>query len=507
MTHPAPPFDPAAFNMAAYVLAGAAAHPDKVALAILTPSRAERWSYARLEAAIRGAASGFLQMGLTPGARVLLRLGNSAEFPVAFLGALAAGLVPVPTSAQLTRPEITAMAADLDPALIVAGAGIACPDHPAPVLDEARLRGFENLPPAPWHLGDAGRLGYIIFTSGSSGRPRAVAHAHRAILARQMMRDGWEGLTPHDRLLHAGAFNWTYTLGTGLMDPWLAGATALVPGPSVTPAQLPLLMRRQDVTIFAAVPGIYRRLLRGDLPALPRLRHGLSAGEALPAALRAQWRARTGTDLHEALGMSECSTFISGSPTRPAPEGRIGYPQPGRQVAVLDPEGQPVPPGTPGILAIHHSDPGLCLTYANAPEDMAARRIGPWFLTGDRVQADADGALRYLGREDDMMNAGGYRVSPLEVEHAMAACPGAGDLAAAELTTPGGAGIIALFYTGTATPEALSAHAQRHLARYKQPRLWLHRDSLPRNANGKLDRRALRHTPLPAQEPPTPPLA
>jgi acyl-coenzyme A synthetase/AMP-(fatty) acid ligase len=140
--------------------------------------------------------------------------------------------------------------------------------------------------------GDPDRLAYLVFTSGSSGEPKAVAHAHRAIWARRMMVDGWYGLTPEDRLLHAGAFNWTFTLGTGLLDPWAMGATALIPAPGVPVEALPLLLRRHDATILAAAPGIFRRLLRSDGEiALPRLRHGLSAGEKLPEPLRAQWRA------------------------------------------------------------------------------------------------------------------------------------------------------------------------------------------------------------------------
>src|SRR5690606_13333374 len=109
--------------------------------------------------------------------------------------------------------------------------------------------------------------------------PMAVVHAHRAIIARGMMHDGWEGLTEADRLLHAGAFNWTYTLGTGLMDPWTVGATALIPGAGVQAGRLASLLQQYEATIFAAAPGVYRQMLRAALPALPHLRHGLSAGE------------------------------------------------------------------------------------------------------------------------------------------------------------------------------------------------------------------------------------
>lgn len=484
---------PAAFNLAAHVLAGGAGAPDKVALQILRPTGAERWSYARLTAAVQGVAAGLRARGLEPGDRVLLRLGNTVEFPLAFLGAIAAGLVAVPTSAALTAAEIGPMAAAVAPRLILAAPGVALPDPaPCPVVTAETLRGWEALPPAPWHLGDPDRPGYIVFTSGTSGRARGVVHAHRAILARRMMWDGWYGLTPADRLLHVGAFNWTFTLGTGLMDPWSAGATALIPAEGTDPRALALLARRFDATIIAGVPGIFRRLLRDGLPPLPRLRHGLSAGEKLPRALREAWVRATGTDLHEAMGMSEVSTFVSGCPDRPAPPGTLGWPQPGRRVAVLGPDGAPVAPGEPGILAVHHSDPGLFLGYLDAPGDTAARFAGDWFLTGDLVAARPDGALDSLGRADDQINAGGYRISPAEVEAAFDGLPGLTDCAAVELTLPGGATVVALAYTGTPDPQALAARAGERLARWKQPRVTRAFAALPRGANGKLNRRAIR---------------
>ncbi len=480
------------FNMAAYVLHEGAAHPDKAALAVIGPARAERWSYARLIAAVRGTATGFLQAGLRPGDRVLMRLGNHPSFPIAYLGAIAAGLVPVPTSAMLTAPEITHIAHEIEPALIVAGEGIALPAHPAPILPEAALQGFAELPAAPWHMGDADRLGYIVYTSGSSGHARAVMHAHRAIRARRLMFAGWYDLQAADRLLHAGAFNWTFTLGTGLMDPWTLGATALIPAAGVEPQQLPLLAKRHGATIIAGAPGIFRRMLRAEWPTWDSLRHGLTAGERLDPALRRLWQQRTGTDLHEAMGMSECSTFLSGSPARPAPEGTAGYPQPGRQIAILGPDGTPVSFGSEGQLAIHSSDEGLCLGYMNAADETAARYRGAWFLTGDFARADADGAISVLGRTDDLMNAGGLRVAPAEIEEKLAAVPDAGEVAVAEIMVAPATTVIAAFWTGPATQGALKTAVEAGLARYKQPREYIHLDSLPRTATGKINRRALR---------------
>lgn len=481
-----------AFNFARHVLTSASAAPGKLALAVISPSAAERWSYERLIAAVRGTATGLLRRGLRQGDRVLLRIGNEPAFPIAYLGCIAAGIVPVPTSAMLTPREVGRIARDIRHSLTIAGPGIALPDDDAPVLPAAEIAGMAELPPADWDMGDPDRLAYIVYTSGSSGQPRAVMHAHRAILARRMMFDGWYGLTATDRLMHAGAFNWTFTLGTGLMDPWTAGATALIPADGTAIEQIPLLARRHGATLLAAAPGVFRRMLRADWAALPEVRHGLTAGERLDPALRDAWQARTGTDLHEAMGMSECSTFLSGSPARPAPLGSAGYPQPGRRIAIVDGAGTPLPPGTPGELAVHRTDPGLFLGYLNQPGETAARFRGEWFVTGDLAVQAADGSMATLGRADDIMNAGGFRVAPGEVEDALAAVDGIGDVAATELAVGGGASIIAAFWTGPAGEAALRNAAEAGLARYKQPRDYIHLDSLPRTPTGKVNRRALR---------------
>ncbi|TJZ83083.1 class I adenylate-forming enzyme family protein [Paracoccus hibiscisoli] len=475
-------------NLAEHVLRAGLDVPDGQALVVMGHDDAQVWSHAELRRAVLGTATGLLRAGLRPGDRLLMRLANRPAFPIAYLGAIAAGVVPVPTSAQLTAPEITRIATRIAPAVIVAGAGVPLPDHPAPVLTEDDLDGFATMPPAEFAQGAADRLGYIVFTSGSSGQPRAVMHAHRAILARQAMMQGWYGLRPDDRLLHAGAFNWTFTLGTGLLDPWTLGATALIPAPGTPIEQIPALAARHGATILAGAPGIFRRLLRADWPPIATLRHALAAGERLDPALRAAWTARTGTDIHEAMGASEISTFLSGSPDRPAPPGTAGYPQPGRHVAVLDTDG----PGQPGPLAVRADDPGLFLGYLDDPAATRACFRDGWFLTGDLAQAAPNGAITLLGRADDIMNAGGFRIAPPEIEDHLATHPDAGDVAVAELPVAPGVTIVAAFWTGPATPAQMQALAQDGLARYKQPRAWIPLDALPRTPTGKINRRALR---------------
>jgi acyl-coenzyme A synthetase/AMP-(fatty) acid ligase len=254
-------------------------------------------------------------------------------------------------------------------------------------------------------------------------------------------------------------------------------------------------MADHGATIFAAAPGVYRKLLSPNVPlTLPDLRHGLSAGEKLAATIREAWTQATGTLVYEAFGMSEISTFVSSCPDAPVRGSALGRPQPGRQVAILDDDGTPVARGRSGVIAVHRSDPGMMLGYVDAPEETAARFAGDWFLTGDRGAMDNDDQITYLGRNDDMMNAGGYRVSPLEVEAALSDAPGIDAIAVTDVEVKPDVRVIVAFYTGPAPvdPDDLANFAQSSLARYKQPRDYIHLTELPTGPNGKLARKALR---------------
>ena len=337
---------PTPFNMAAHVLARAGVTPDKAALTIVAPDGASDWSYGALRAAVLGTGTGLLRAGLTRGDIVLMRLGNTVDFPLAYLGAIAVGLVPAPTAAQLTAHEVAKMVRALGPAAILRDPRVPCPDDTgAAVIGTDALAEMRALPAADFDLGDPDRLAYVIHTSGTAGVPRAVAHAHRAIWARRMMHDGWYGLRADDRLMHAGAFNWTYTLGTGLMDPWTVGATALIPDEGVPPDALPGLMHRHDATIFRRRA---RRLPQGAGGAQP---HGV----ARPAPRAGRRRescptpsAPTGAPppARPSTRPTACRNARPSSPAaRPSPAhpGTLGRPQTGRRVAIVDADGAPAP--------------------------------------------------------------------------------------------------------------------------------------------------------------------
>ena len=344
---------------------------------------------------------------------------------------------------------------------------------------------------------------YMIYTSGTTARPKGVVHAQRAAWGRQPMYDGWYGLTSADTMLHAGAFNWTYTLGTGLTDPWAIGATAVVYTGEKTPDVWPRLIKASRATLFAAVPGVFRQILKHARPTredLGTLRHGLIAGETPPTELFDEWREATGVDLYEALGMSEISTYISAGPTVPRRPGKIGKAQAGRSIAILpdaDDTGPdpltPLPPGTEGMLAVHRSDPGLMIGYwCRANEENDVWR-GEWFIGGDRARIDEDGYVTHLGRANDVMKVLGYRVAPQEVEAVLVRHPDIAEAACFQHEVKPGVSIIVACVVPTNSsvqpePDDIVAFAAKYLADYKRPREIRVVSDLPKTPNGKIRR-------------------
>ncbi len=501
---------PAQFNMARYCLAAAQTTPDKVALLVVSDAQApveqaEAWTYRQLDDAVRRVAAGLRAFGLEPGARLMIRMGNTSDYALLFFGAIAAGCVPLPSSAQLTEEEATFLLTDSGALALALSADLAITPSPdVRVFGPAAIAALRATdPPQDYAPTAADDPAFLVYTSGTTGQPKGVLHAQRSAWGRRPMYQGWYGIRSDDVMLHAGAFNWTYTLGVGLTDPWANGATAVLYNGPRDVTVWPLLMAKFRATVFAAVPGLYRQILKyNDLHAfdLSSLRHGLTAGEALNLALLEQWRATTGKELYEALGMSECSTYISSSPSVPVKPGSPGKPQQGRCVVALPVEGgeEPLMVGETGLLAVHRSDPGLMLGYWNRPEEEALVYRGEWFIGGDLAHFDADGYLVYHGRNDDVMNAMGYRVSPLEVEHCLSQHPAVAEVAVTELTVREGVSVIAAFVVPRDPDEPdgvdaapLLAYAHQHLAAYKCPREVIFTASLPRTANGKVRRRDL----------------
>jgi acetyl-CoA synthetase len=506
---PAQSHVPARFNMAAYAIGrAAAARPGAPALIVVDDAKSERpaevWSFSEIEDAVLRIAGGLEAAGLTPGARILIRLDNTSAYALSFFGAIAGGFVPLPTSSQLTEREVGFLLADSGAEAVAIGGGLSLGPIPAGV------RVFEGQeiermaaagPRATFADTAADDPAFLMYTSGTTATPKGVLHAQRSAYGRRPMYRGWYGIGPSDRMLHAGAFNWTFTLGTGLTDPWANGATSIIYTGENDPGVWPHLIAGTGATLFAAVPGVYRQMLKYADPSrgtLGALRHGLMAGETPPPGLFEEWERRTGRPLYEALGMSEISTYVSSGRDVPRRPGAVGKPQPGRRIAVLPLDGgtDPLPAGSEGLLAVHRSDPGLMLGYWKRPEEEALVHRGEWFIGGDLAIMDADGYIYHRGRANDLMKAQGYRVSPLEVEAALIEHPAIAEVACAEVRVREDVSVIGAFVVPKdglrPSKDEIERFAAERLAPYKRPRAVVLVDSLPRTANGKLMRSALK---------------
>jgi len=461
-------------------------------------------------------------LGLGAGERILVRLPNSIDYPTAFLGSMKRGAIAVPTSTLLTAEEVQYLVKDSGAAAIVidqdawntlgsglAGSGLrvalvcgggaiaSVPGVEALELERA-LAGI-----ASWEAPEATRPddpAYLVYTSGTTGYPKGVLHGHRALIGRSPASTYWFDFAPGgDRILHSGKFNWTYVLGSALMDPLHRGKTVIAHEGRNDAATWIRLIAKHAATIFIGVPTVYRQILQKTAHTksdAPSLRHCMSAGEHLSDEVFGQWKARFGLDIFEAVGMSEFSYYLSQSKFRPIRPGAAGFPQPGHAIRLLDPESlQEVAPGAEGMICVPESDPGLFLRYWNLPEETANHKHDGWFFTGDYARLDAEGYLWFLGRKDDIIKSFGYRVSPYEVERVLKGHPAVADCACVG-EAAGTDKLLVVAYV-VAHPGAevdadqLLAYGREKLAAYKAPKIvYLTRD-FPRTRNGKILRREI----------------
>ncbi|MDA0353540.1 MAG: class I adenylate-forming enzyme family protein [Chloroflexi bacterium] len=499
-------------NLARYCLEASALDPARAARPAFTfvdPEVGDRtWTYAEVWHRIEAIARGLIARDIARGERVLVRLPHSPDYAFAFFGATLAGLVPIPASPMLTDEEATFLLEDSGASAIIAPTEL----HPAAfegvTVTPEELATLDGPPPPsggpnqhPLPRTNAEDPAFLIYTSGTTSKPKGVLHAHRTVRGRALMREGWQGFEETDTTLHAGTLNWSYTLGVGLMDAWAAGAHAILKGGANEPGTWPALIERLGVTIFIAVPTVYRQLLKYARPEdhdLSSLRHVLCAGEPLTPALYQEWRTRVGTEMYESLGMTEVSTYISSGPVTPVHVGSPGRPQPGRRVAILPEDSDstaPLPPNTVGLLAVHRSDPGLMLHYWNRPDEDAAVFRGEWFIGGDRASLDDDGYVHFNGRADDVIKSFGYRLSPVEIEATLESHPAVLEAAVVGFAVDDQKTLVTACVVpsspGALTIADLETYASEHLAEYKRPHQYRLVQALPRTRNGKVQRKAL----------------
>jgi benzoate-CoA ligase len=511
----APDALPERFNIAAHLLAVNAERGAKVAYIDDTT----RLTYAELDERVRRCAAGLQRLGLRSEDRVLLALHDSIDFPIAFLGALYAGIVPVAVNTLLTADDYAFMlehsrarAALVSRALwptigkAVASARRRAPglaviaSGPGAEIDGARpfgelLEAEPLVEPADTLADD---FGFWLYSSGSTGRPKGTVHTHANLYwTAALYGTPVLGLREDDVCFSAAKLFFAYGLGNALTFPLSVGATTVLMAERPTPAAVFKRWTEQRVTVFFGAPTGYAGMLA--TPGLPErsqvaLRLCSSAGEALPREIGERFKARFGCDIVDGIGSTEMlHIFLSNRPGD-VNYGSTGRAVPGYTLRLVDEAGADVAPGEIGDLYV--SGPSAAVMYWAQREKSRATFQGEWTKTGDKYSVDERGCYVYAGRSDDMLKVSGIYVSPFEVEAtlmqhpAVLECAVFGKLDADGLTKTKACVVCK---PGHAVLEAeLQAFVKDRLAPYKYPRFIEFLDELPKTATGKIQRFRLR---------------
>ena len=510
---------PARFNFAEHLLQANVARPAKAAFV----DDAGTLSYAELQQRVLRVAAGLRSLGLRREERVLLLMQDCNDWPVSFLGAVYAGLVPVAVNTLLTADDYAYMLENSRAqAVLVSGALLptltaaltrsdhevhkvvvsrpVAPLHPAEVDLEAFIAAHEPAAkPAPTGADDPA---FWLYSSGSTGRPKGTVHSQAnpywtaELYGKRVLQ-----LQESDVCFSAAKLFFAYGLGNGLSFPMSVGATTILmaerPTPDATFKRWLGGVGGAKPTVFFGAPTGFAGMLAH--PALPSrgelsLRLVSSAGEALPAELGERFKAHFGVDIVDGIGSTEMlHIFLSNQPGR-VRYGTTGWPVPGYEIELRGEDGASVPDGEPGDLYIH--GPSAAMMYWGNRAKTRETFQGGWTKSGDKYVRNADGTYTYSGRSDDMLKVSGIYVSPFEVEATLVQHPAV--LEAAVIGKEDAEGLtktkaFVVLKPGAHTDEAeLKAFVKDRLAPYKYPRFIEFVADLPKTATGKIQRFKLR---------------
>ena len=483
----------------------------------------EQVSYAQvLERVDRAGLALRDQLGVRPEERVLLLMLDGPDMVYAFFGAIKIGAVPVPTNTLWTPADYRYVLDDSRASAVVVSDAL-FPKVRELLQQERRwlrgvvVAGAREAPSGTWSLSElmergAGALeaeptsrdapAFWLYSSGSTGPPKGCVHLqHDMVVCAELYARGILGITRADRCFSVAKLFFAYGLGNALYFPFAVGATAiLLPDPG-TAASVYATIEKHRPTLFFSVPTNYGMLLahqrEGTDFDLSSIRHAVSAGEALPAALFERFRERFGIEILDGIGSTEVlHIFISNRPGAVRP-GSSGLAVPGYETRIVDEEGRDVARGEIGNLLV--SGDSTCAFYWNRHETTTETIEGRWIRTGDKYRQDEDGYFWYAGRSDDMLKVGGIWVSPIEVENVLVAHPAVLECGVAGrqdhdgLVKPAAYVVVRPGIDGSAElAHDLQDFVRAHLAEYKRPRWIEFLEALPKTATGKIQRYHLR---------------
>ncbi len=515
-TRPNVPAPGPQFNFAQHLITRNAARTARIAYV----DDREQLSYGALAERVRRCAAALLAAGLRREERVLLAMLDCTDWPVSFLGAMYAGIVPVAVNTLLTADDYAYMLRHCR-AQAVLTSGTVLPNLQAALAkapNEVRTivvsqPGASALPAgavafdafvgaaAPLaEPADTGPddIGFWLYSSGSTGRPKGTVHTHaNPYWTAELYGSAILGLTERDVCFSAAKLYFAYGLGNSLSFPLSVGASVVLMAERPTPEATFTRWVRQKPTVFFGAPTGYAGMLASpNLPARAdvALRLASSAGEALPAEIGQRFGAHYGIELIDGIGSTEMlHIYLSNRPGQ-VRYGSTGTPVPGYEIALRGEDGGEVAEGDPGDLYIR--GPSSALLYWGNREKTGETFQGAWTKSGDKYVRNPDGTYTYAGRSDDMLKVSGIYVSPFEVEATLIEHPAV--LEAAVIGVPDAEGLtktkafVVLKPGAHATDAELKAFVKDKLAPYKYPRLVEFLAELPKTATGKIQRFRLR---------------
>lgn len=445
------------------------------------------------------------ELGVRPGDRVMVKSENSPAFVYTYLAILACGAVFVPLNAAYTAAEVMALIEDAEPALLIHAATTSVPDESAAPVRRTTLNpdGTGDLParaaalPADLSITarDIDDLAAILFTSGTTGRPKGAMLTHGNLTSNvAALFDTWR-FSASDTILHCLPMFHAHGLFVALHLGLFSAATLLML-PRFVAADV--LDRLERASVFMGVPTFYARLLAD--PCFDRQRCGairlfISGSAPLLPSVFDTFEQRTGHRILERYGMTEALMITSNAYDQHGRvAGSVGYPLPGVTLNIVGPDRTPLPAGEVGEIEI--TGPNLCHGYWRRAE-ATAESFYPdgFFRTGDTGRKDTDGRVTIVGRSKDLIISGGFNVYPAEVEMLLAEVEGVTDVAVVGIPHPDfGEAVIAVVTVdaGRFSLAALHAAAQSKLAKFKQPKAVHILEEFPRNAMGKVLKNELR---------------
>ncbi len=463
--------------------------------------------------------SALATLGLQQEQRVFLCALDSIDWPVSFLGAIKAGVLPVAINTLLTPSDYEYMLTDsrskvaiISPHFVPVFKGLL---EKIPTLETLIVTGNESVD-GVMSLGELEARGtdefegpvttsddpcFWLYSSGSTGAPKGTVHIHQSIIyTAELFGTGVLGLRESDTVFSAAKLFFAYGLGNAFSFPLSVGATTVLMAERPTPDAVYERLIKHQATVFCGVPTLYAGMLaKADKPAKGELpiRISTSAGEALPAELLRQWCDERGSEIIDGIGSTEMlHIYLSNMPGKVA-AGSTGQPVPGYEIKLLDADDNEVPKGEIGDLVA--KGPSTAIMYWNNRAKSTATFQGEWTRSGDKFYINEDGNYVYAGRSDDMLKVSGIYVSPAEVEATLISHPAVLEAAIVgakdenDLIKP--KAYIVLKNPSDESAELnqeLKNFVKANLAPHKYPRWFIYVEELPKTATGKIQRFKLR---------------